>query len=312
MKYHYPLITLLLILVFIYIGLEVISFKEPILEENHVPVLGFSSLLPTPAPYPFKQSLYKMPDLTADSIYIIDADSMIVLYEKNPDIRLFPASTTKIMTALVALENYPLNQGLTVTDKKIAGSVINLKPGEKMTVENLVYGMLIASGNDAAYVLSENFPGGTVAFVNEMNKRAKELNLLDTNFTNPVGYDEGGHYSTTKDLSMLAIYTLRNPFFGRVVSTRSTIISDVSGEIKHSLKNTNDLVGKVEGVRGIKTGSTEKAGECLIALIERNNQKIITAVLGSKNRLEETKLLSNWVFDNYLWQSIVPKLSYQR
>lgn len=312
MKYHYPLITLLLVLIFMYIGLEVVSFKEPVLKENNDPVLGFSTLLPTPAPYPFKQNLYNMPDTTANSVYIIDADSMIVLYEKNPNLRLFPASTTKIMTALVALENYPLNQVLTVPDKKIAGSVIYLKSGERLTVENLLYGMLIASGNDAAYVLSENFPGGTSAFVEEMNQKARQLNLLDTHFTNPVGYDENSHYSTAKDLALLAIYTLRNPFFAKVVSTRSTIISDVSGEIKHSLKNTNDLVGKVEGVKGVKTGSTEKAGECLVALIERNSQIIITSVLGSKNRLEETKLLSNWVFDNYLWQSIVPKLSYQR
>lgn len=312
MKYHYPLITLLLVLVFMYIGLEVISFKEPILGENHDPVLAFSTLLPTPAPYPFKQSLYKMPDLTANSIYLIDANSMIVLYEKNPNLKLFPASTTKIMTAEIALENYPLNEVLTVPDKKIAGSVIDLKPGEKLTVENLLYGMLIASGNDAAYVLSENFPGGTPAFVEEMNKKAKELSLFNTHFTNPVGYDEDNHYSTAKDLALLAIYTLRNPFFAKVVSTRSTIISDVSGEIKHSLKNTNDLVGKVEGVKGVKTGSTEKAGECLVALTERNSQIIITSVLGSKNRLLETKLLSDWVFDNYLWQSIVPKLSYQK
>lgn len=311
-KFHYPLFTLLLLLIFLYAGLQVVSLKRFDVQKNQSETLGFSSLLPTPAPYPFKQNLYNMPDLTANSVYIIDADSMVVLFEKNSSERLFPASTTKIMTAEIALENYPLNQVLVVPDKKIKGSVINLKPGEKITVENLLYGMLIASGNDAAYVLSENFPGGTPAFVEEMNNKAKELGLFDTNFTNPVGYDENGHYSTTKDLAMLAIYTLRNPFFGKVVSTRSTIIADVSGEIKHSLKNTNDLVGKVEGVKGVKTGSTEKAGECLIALIERNNQKIITSVLGSKNRLEETKLLSNWVFDNYLWKPIIPRLSYQK
>jgi D-alanyl-D-alanine carboxypeptidase (penicillin-binding protein 5/6) len=270
-------------------------------------ILGFRSLLPTPAPYPVNKRISEPPSLSARSIVVLDANSMVTLYEKEPNLRLLPASTTKIMTALVTLEHYPLDWVLTVEEMKVDGNQIKLLPGERITVENLLYGALVGSGNDAAFVLAENFPGGTGAFVEAMNQKAKDLGLLDTYFTNPIGLDEAGHYSTAKDLAKLTVEAIKNSVFLRIVSTSAVAVSDVTGEINHFLKNTNELIGKLEGVRGVKTGWTQNAGECLIALTERNGEKMVTVVLGSQDRFGETQKLIEWVFTNFSWELVGPK-----
>lgn len=273
--------------------------------EQEVRVMSFKNLLPAPAPYPVSLNTYIFPEITAKAGLVMDLNSSVVLYKKNSNLRLFPASTTKIMTGLVSLENYNLDQILEVKTGLVDGSVINLDAGEKISVRNLLYGLLVASGNDAAQTLAENYPNGVQGFVEAMNNKAVELNLNDTNFTNPMGYDQPNHYTSAKDLARLTSYAISNNEFTKFVSTPEVMISDINGE-NITLKNTNLLVGKVDGVMGVKTGLTDLAGECLVTLVERDEKKVLIVLLGSSNRFGETQKIIDWVYNNFHWQIIQP------
>lgn len=305
-KLSLPLLGLFIITVFLYISFLIVFPKpvESFSEKSEVSIVRIVDLLPTPAPYPFFRPSTPLPDLTAESVYALDVDSMVTLYEKAADRPLLPASTTKIMTALVALENYPLDRILSFDGTKIDGNSIGLRPGEQMSVENLLYGALVGSGNDAAYVLAKNFPSDLAGFVEKMNRRAEELNLLNTHFTNPMGLDQEGQYSTAKDLARLSITALKNPDFARIVATPSLTITDTSGKIVYNLKNTNGLVLEDSGFKGIKTGWTENAGECLVTLYDKDSRRIITVVLHSRDRGGETKQLTNWLLGNFVWERV--------
>jgi len=306
-KWIFPVLSALLLWGFFLVGKSVVK-TVPGPTINFKQIFGFKELLPTPAPYPVNRKISSLSELTAESVIVLDLDSMATLYEKNPDHKHFPASTTKVMTALVVMDNFSLDQVLTASSSgiKVEGNTIKILPNEQMTVENLLYGLLVGSGNDAALLLSQNFPRGTPAFVEAMNKKAQNLKLLNTHFTNPVGFDEEGHFSTAKDLARLAAVAIKNPVFSKIVSTPGIVITDVSGRNTHFLKNTNELVGRIEGVVGVKTGWTENAGECLITLTERNGEKVLTVILGSKDRFGETKKLIEWIFTNFTWQKLVP------
>lgn len=287
---------------FLFKGQTVALVQPPPNTQN---ILSFKELLPTPALYPVTLNTYVFPEITATAGLVTDVDSMVNLYENNSELKVFPASTTKIMTGLIVLENYPLSDILTVFGTKVEGNLIGLEKGEQLSVESLLYGLLIASGNDTAQALAENFPGGVAGFVDEMNRKAQELSLKDTYFTNPIGYDEPGHYTTARDLKTLAMVAIRSEDFDRIVSTQLKEITDVTGEKKHLLKNTNLLIGKIDGVKGIKTGWTETAGECLVTLVDRSGKKVLIVVLGSKDRFGETEKIIDWVYNNFRWQNIL-------
>lgn len=307
-----PFFEFWLIILFLFIAIQFASIPvKEIHSQSFDSFQGFERLLPTPAPYPFFNNIFSLPDLSAKSAIAVDLDSAITLYEKNADDRLLPASTTKMMTALIALENYNIDQVLVYEQKETSGTIIDLKPGEKMTVENLLYGALVGSGNDAASVLADSFPGGRERFINAMNIKAKELNLQNTQFANPIGLDQANHYSSARDLARLAAVVIRNPLFAKIVATPEITITDVSGLIVHKLKNTNELIGTVETARGIKTGKTDSAKECLVALFEKDTHRLVTVVLGSDARITETKILSDWVFGNFQWGIFTPKLSFR-
>lgn len=295
------------LLAFLFLATRVVKNKEEMAAPLRQ-IFGFRKLLPipTPAPYPINKNASSLPEISARSAIIVDVNSSVVLFQKYPNQRLLPASTTKIMTAILALENYRLDQILTVGQVKIDGNSIKLLPGEQMTVENLLYGLLVGSGNDAAEVLAENFPEGKTGFIWAMNQKAQQLQLTNTHFTNPVGYDEEGHYSTAADLAQLTLKAIQNPVFSRMVSTEKLTITDVSGTINHPLKNTNELIGELAEVKGVKTGWTQNAGECLVSLIEKNNEKLISVILASNDRFGETKTLIKWIFENFEWQAIAP------
>ncbi len=259
---------------------------------------------PTPAPYPVnKTGVYPGFEISASGVVVYDLFSGVTLFGRNTDVQLFPASTTKIMTALVALEHYDLDDVVTVATVANSGAVMGLVPGERITVENLLYGALIQSGNDAAWALAEHFPGGVPAFVEEMNKKAKALNLTATNFTNPVGFDDPNHKMTAIDLVRLASYALTNKTIAKIVAIPQITISDVTYTRFHQLTNVNTLLGKIPGVGGIKTGWTEEAGENLVTLVERNGHRVIIVVLRSQDRFADTESLIHWVFGNYDWQN---------
>lgn len=250
---------------------------------------------------PIRQAGIEEISTSAISHLVMDVDSAVVMSEKNMRHRLFPASTTKMMTALIALENYDLDREVTVPAMNISPYKIGLVAGEKIKVKDLLYGALVASGNDAAETLAAAHPMGREKFIETMNQRAGELHLLDTHFVNPTGFDAPDHYSTALDLARLAAYALRNPTFAEIVATEKTSIYSSDKIYEHKLTNINQLLGKLPGVKGVKTGYTEGSGETLVALAEREGHQILTVVLGSDDRFGETEKLIEWAFANYNW-----------
>lgn len=244
------------------------------------------------------------PTLTAESIYAVDTKSGITLFEKNPDKRLLPASTTKIITALVALDYYPRDAILTVGEIGVDGKKMDLVAGEKITVDALVKGLLINSANDAAEVLANNYPGGRGVFIQTMNLKAREANLVNTLFTNPSGLDTNGHSTTARDLVRAATYAMENSYFSEIVATKEITVSSIDGSVVHRLTNINELIGEVQGVLGVKTGWTEIANENLVTYIERDGREIMISLLSSQDRFGETKEIINWIFENYTWEEV--------
>jgi D-alanyl-D-alanine carboxypeptidase len=236
----------------------------------------------------------------------VDLNSGINLYEKNPDFPLLPASTTKIVTALVALDTYPLNQILTVGKISVDGQKMGLYFGEQMKVEDLLYGLLVYSANDAAEVLADAYPGGRGEFIIAMNEKAKELSMNHSIFQNPVGLDGTTQVSTAKDLVRASEVAMRNPEFAKIVGTKQIVLTDISGKNSYNLKNINELLGKVPGVLGVKTGWTENARENLVTYVERDGHRVMIAILGSQDRFGETKELIDWIFANYEWKEVNP------
>lgn len=244
------------------------------------------------------------PVLSAQGALAVDLDSGISLYEKNPDVKLLPASTTKIVTALVALDLYPLDQIVTVGKINVVGQKMGLFQGEQITVENLLYGLLVYSANDAAEALAANYSGGYDAFIATMNVKAKDLAMVNSSFQNPTGLDGISQITTAKDMIRVSEAAMRNSTFKKIVGTKSVNFTDVTGKIKYDLKNINQLLGEIPGVMGIKTGWTENARENLVTYVERDGHKVMIAVLGSQDRFGETKELIDWIFKNYEWQEV--------
>lgn len=269
-------------------------------QENEETIINKKTSLP-PTPVFIGDSNF--PLLSAQAAIAIDLHSGVTLYEKNPDLNLLPASTTKIVTSLVALDYYPLEKILQVKNVNVVGQKMRLVPGEEITVKDLLYGLLVFSANDAAEVLAENYPGGREVFVTAMNLKANELQLSSTNFTNPSGLETNNHLTTARDLIKVAKYAMKNPVFAEIVSTKEKIVKSVDGEITHNLVNINDLLGEVDGVLGVKTGWTENALENLVTYIKRGDREVMIVVLGSHDRFGETKELISWIFKNYSWQS---------
>lgn len=265
--------------------------KKPSKEFPHIPVLNFNSSFPT---------------FSAQGVMAVDLTSGVPLYQKNPDNALLPASTTKIVTALVALDTFPLDHVITVGKVKVEGQKMGLVMGEQMKVEDLLYGLLVYSANDAAMVLAENYPGGYDNFIIAMNEKAKALSMKNSSFQNPVGLDGLTQISTARDLVRVSEVAMRSPEFAKIVGTKNITVKDVSGSKKHNLKNINELLGVIPGVMGVKTGWTENARENLVTYIERDGHKIMIAVLGSQDRFGETKELIDWVFSSYKWEEVRP------
>lgn len=254
------------------------------------PVLGASSTFPI---------------LSAQGALAVDLDSGVPLYEKNVDQPLLPASTTKIITALVALDTYNLDQILTVgKGVSVDGQKMGLYLGEQITFENLLYGLLVYSANDAAETLAQNYPAGYDLFIAAMNQKAADLSMTNSHFDNPVGLDTDDQHSTAKDLIRASEVAMRNPEFAKIVGTKQVTVANVSGKSIYNLKNINQLLGTVPGVMGVKTGWTENARENLVTYIERDGHKVMVAVLGSQDRFGETKELIDWIFTNYQWQEV--------
>ncbi|KKP38338.1 hypothetical protein A2130_02275 [Candidatus Woesebacteria bacterium GWC2_33_12] len=248
----------------------------------------------------------KYPILSAQSVMAIDLASGVTLYEKDSSKTLLPASTTKIITALVALDSYNLDQVLKVGKVNVVGQKMGLVSGEQLLFSDLLNGLLIYSANDAAEVLASNHPGGRDLFITLMNKKVKDLGLNNTHFSNPTGLDNGAQYVTARDLIVVSKYAMKNPIFAKIVGTKEITVKSVDGRISHRLININKLLGSVEGILGIKTGWTENARENLVTEVSRNGKGVIIVVLGSSDRFGETTELIDWIFENYIWEDVIP------
>lgn len=246
------------------------------------------------------------PIFSAQGVLAVDLASGITLFEKDADKALLPASTTKIVTALVAMGAFDKDDVIEISKIIIEGQKMGLKKGERIKVSDLLYGLLVYSANDAAEALAQNYSGGKDSFVLAMNSFVKSLHLENTNFTNPSGLDGNGNHivSTARDLIRVSTYAMKNPEFAKIVGTKEITVKSADGKIAHKLTNVNELLGKVPGVLGIKTGWTESARENLVTYIERDNHRVMIAVLGSQDRFGETKELINWIFANYSWQEV--------
>lgn len=240
-------------------------------------------------------------EITATGIFITDLNTGIVLFEKNANAKLKPASLTKIMTALVAMDYFDEDSVLSVINGQNAnGNTVDLKKGDKLIASDLLYALLVPSGNDAAITLAENYPGGYQAFISRMNSKVAEMRLQNTHFSNVSGVESQNHYTSAYDITMLAKAALSRPQFSSIVSTQKISVKSLKGNI-YPLETTNLLLGN-PGIFGVKTGWTPEAGECLVILAEKDNHPVIISILGSKDRFGEAQTMFNWVFTNFSWQ----------
>lgn len=253
-------------------------------------------------PYPFVQAVQE-PSVSAKAAIIVDRDSQVMLFSKNPQLRFSMASTTKIMTALTGLDYYGLSDVLTIKRSYVAGSGLSLYPGQQFHFIDLLYAMLLPSANDAAQAVADNYPGGAQAFVNRMNEKAKSLHLINTHYADPTGLEDDGDYTTVIDMARLASYASTNPTFAEVTATKYRTISTVSFGQQYPLNNLNQLLG-VDGVNGIKTGTTEGAGEVLVTSTVKNGHTYIIVVMNSNDRFYDTTTLLHFIDNNV--QYIMP------
>lgn len=229
-------------------------------------------------------------EVSATAAVLMDADMGQVLYEKNGDRQMLIASTTKIMTALVVLEHAAPDDVITVTPDHMAeGSSMYLRAGETVRVEELLYGLLLCSGNDAALALTE-CAGGLVPFVALMNEKAAALGMAHTSFANPNGLDADGHYSTARDMAVLAAAAVENPAFRRICSSRSVTIG------QRTMENHNRLLRQVEGCVGLKTGYTRAAGRTLVSCAERDGCRLVAVTLQDGNDWADHAALYDYGF----------------
>lgn len=253
---------------------------------------------------PQKQAQAIEPSLKARAALAMDAGTGLVLYEKNSQIPMPMASLTKIMTAVLILESHSLSEVVTVDESyaSVPGVKIGLQKNETITVGNLLIGLLVRSGGDAALALAKYHRGSVQAFTESMNQKATILNLRQTYFKNPIGLDEAGHYSTAYDLALLTKYSMQDARFRAIVRLPEAEISSINGAINHSFKNTNALLGSYLRILGVKTGTTDGAGESIINWARGpKGQEVIAVLLDSPNRFQENKSLIEWSFRNYYW-----------
>ena len=245
--------------------------------------------------------------LNSRACIVLDRKSNRIIYGKNEKNKVKMASTTKIMTATIVIENYDLSKTVEISKKAAGtgGSRLGLKQGDKISVLDLLHGLMLCSGNDAAVALAETVAGGIPEFSDMMNNKAKELGLENTHFESPHGLDSDNHYTTAYDLSLLTNYALNNETFLKIVGTKNYTVT-INGYPKN-ITNTNELLGTLNGVYGVKTGFTNGANRCLVTACKRNDLDIICVVLGcdTKNfRTKDSIKLIEYTFQNYEYLNI--------
>lgn len=239
-------------------------------------------------------------NISAKSAILVEADSGTVLFEKKPDDKMLIASTTKIMTGLIVLEECGLDDMVTISDAAAGteGSSAYLIPGERLSVRELMYALMLSSGNDAAAALAIHVSGSIEAFAEKMNEKSIELGLKNTSFKNPHGLDAEGHYSTARDLAVLTAHALNNNDFKDIVSTKTASVGE------RNLKNHNRLLWELEGAIGVKTGYTKAAGRILVSAVEREGVRVICVTINASDDWNDHKKLYNEFFENAVIHNI--------
>ena len=242
------------------------------------------------------------PTINSRAAIVYDRNSGQILFGKNENEKRKMASTTKIMTAIIVIENSNLDDIVTISSKAAGtgGSRLGLHTNDKISVKNLLYGLLLCSGNDAAVALAEYVGGSVSDFAVLMNQKCTELNLSSTHFVTPHGLDNEEHYTTAYELAIITNYALQNDIFRKIVGTKNYTITINSSS--KTLSNTNELLGNLNGVYGVKTGFTNGANRCLVTAVKRNNLDVICIVLGAdtkKDRTKDSVELIEYVFNNF-------------
>jgi D-alanyl-D-alanine carboxypeptidase (penicillin-binding protein 5/6) len=247
-------------------------------------------------------------ELTARAAILMDAVSGKVLYQREPDLRLPPASTTKVMTAILTLESgRQLSELLTVSKAatRVPASKLYLRPGQKLTIEDLLYGVMLSSANDASNVLAEGIGGSVEQFAEMMTRKAHALGAINTNYINPHGLTAEDHYSTARDLVTIFQYAMKNATFRTIVQTKisavnsSTLVRKKVVPRRISVRNHNRLLWNFEGALGGKTGYTQAAQKCFVGAVQRNGATLLISILGSRNLWGDTRQLLEYGFENY-------------
>ncbi|HEY8463196.1 MAG TPA: D-alanyl-D-alanine carboxypeptidase family protein [Bacillota bacterium] len=243
----------------------------------------------------------KGPEVCARAAVLVEVSSGAVLYAKNAEERRAPASTTKIMTAIVALEKGNLNKVVKISRRAAltGGSSIWLKSGQRMALKELIEGMMLRSGNDGSVAVAEGIAGSVENFVRLMNLKAKELGALNTNFRNTHGLRAPSHYTTALDLALITRYALADRRFAKLVKTKTARLKWADGGKEVEIRNTNRLLWAMQGVDGVKTGTTNEAGHCLVASATRDGKKFVAVVLNSNNRWNDCAKLLEYGFRNF-------------
>ncbi|MBW6431806.1 serine hydrolase [Patescibacteria group bacterium] len=244
---------------------------------------------------------FKEASVGARSAYFIDVKSGKILFDKNSEVKLPVASIAKLMTAVTVIGENELDEVVTISSQRtqLTDSTMGLILNDRLTIGELLHGLLINSGSDAALNLAAHTSGSEKEFVSLMNNKAKIFGLDNTNFTNPVGWDEVGNYSTAKDVANLARIALTSNTISEITTKKYYVAKSLNGR-QYFLNNTNQLLGQ-NGYSGIKTGTTYRAGECLVTYYQDTEKEIVGVILNSPARYNETKYLVNWLESNFDW-----------
>lgn len=288
-----------ILLIIITLFIPGLCFADDFLEENNLD--NFLEVSNN------SENTKKEPITNSKHIVAIDRKSLNILYEKSAYKKTPMASTTKIMTAIIVLENCNLNETVEISKKAAStqGSTLGISTGDKISMNDLLYGLMLRSGNDCAIAIAEYISGSVEEFANLMNEKAKELNLTNTHFVTPHGLDDKNHYTTAYELALLTDYALKNKTFQNIVSTKTATIS-ING-ISRTISNTNELLGNLSGVYGVKTGFTFNAGRCLVSSCNRNGMDIIVVVLGADTKNQRTQdsiKIINYIYNNFEYVNI--------
>ncbi len=269
---------------------NIFAYHRDIFNKKEVVVKNQKKLVP------YIKNPFFQPEITAQGVYVVDYDSFTPVFQKNPHEKFLPASTVKIITALTALDVYKPDDIITVKKTISDGQLMGLIEGEKITVENLLYGMLIHSGNDAAFVLADNY--GYKKFIDLINKKAKDFKMKNSFFSDPTGLTETNQYTSPFDLALASRKLLENHYLSKIVSIKEITISDIDFKYFHKLTNVNKLLGQITGIGGLKTGYTELAGENLVSFYKKNGHQYLIVILKSEDRFGDTEKIINWLNEN--------------